>query len=411
MRKVLDVSGKVALAAIATLLCLAVAEVGIRFLAPEISGYHDPRDIIEFDEMLGWRKKPGVTVRNVTGEYAVTETINSLGFRGPEIPPTKVGGEYRVLVLGDSFTEGYTVDQQDLFSIRLNARLSEAHSGSQITVINAGTTGYSTDQELLLLRQVGARLEPDLVVLMFCDNDLLYNLRPNYWSSAKPLFQMDTAGGVAPVNIPLQRRAPREFSSIHRVKAWLLRNSHLYRLVRDRVRSLPGLLMLARSVGVLDGTAAVPAEFRVYRREQDEETAAAWEITTALLEEIQREAQKLGSKLLIFHVPFRAAVYREDWTWMKQQWGLTEEEWDMNQVGVSLAQIAAKLGILYVDPVDRFLARARALESNKRLYYRIDGHWTAAGHELVAGILGEEIDALMATMQLGGGSEYGDQDR
>jgi hypothetical protein len=147
------------------LLSLLLGEALIRafYGAPaEQLGHHQL--FMEYDPLLGWRKIPHVTGRHVTSEYAISERMNSKGIRGPEYPYQKNRGEYRVLILGDSFAEGYTVEFSELFSEVLKNDLNHKKSAHHYEVINMGVGGYSTDQELLLLQTEGKKYAPDLTI-------------------------------------------------------------------------------------------------------------------------------------------------------------------------------------------------------------------------------------------------------
>src|SRR5262245_25291126 len=71
------------------------------------------------------------------------------GFRrtGPEVPH-----EYKVLFIGDSFTEGDGVDDEFTFAAVAQQRLAER--GIRIRSLNAGIVGVGTAQELRLLRRL-----------------------------------------------------------------------------------------------------------------------------------------------------------------------------------------------------------------------------------------------------------------
>lgn len=99
--------------------------------------------------------------------------INSLGFRDLEFERQKGPGEYRVLGVGDSFTFGIGVPLEDTWVQVLEGRLGAAREGP-VQVVNVGFAadsywppGY---QEWLL--SDGIALEPDLVILGFCLNDM-----------------------------------------------------------------------------------------------------------------------------------------------------------------------------------------------------------------------------------------------
>src|SRR3989344_6844918 len=81
-----------------------------------------------------------------------------LGFRlkhALEVKPTKTT---RILMLGDSFTQGNEVSQT--FSQLLAAKLN-------VQVINAGIRGGSPLQYYLWLKTEGLKFDPDIVVLNF----------------------------------------------------------------------------------------------------------------------------------------------------------------------------------------------------------------------------------------------------
>lgn len=108
-----------------------------------------------------------------TGIVAGAEVrTNSLGLRDREYPRVKPPGVFRILMLGDSFTEGLGLRAEDSIPKQLEARLNGPSCRTGIEVINAGITSYSPILEYLLLQRVGLRLDPDLVVLDFDMSDV-----------------------------------------------------------------------------------------------------------------------------------------------------------------------------------------------------------------------------------------------
>jgi len=103
-----------------------------------------------------------------TSEYDVEFRINSIGLRDREISPTKQ--KYRILMLGDSNTEGAGVDVNDTIPKQLESILTS--EGNKVEVINAGFSGYSPILEYLYLKHEGILLNPDMVILNLDLNDL-----------------------------------------------------------------------------------------------------------------------------------------------------------------------------------------------------------------------------------------------
>ncbi len=95
---------------------------------------------------------------------------NSLGFRDREHSIEKPPGTYRILVLGDSITQGFGIEaNEDVFTSVLETKLRT--KGVNAEVLNFGVSGYNTEQEVETLREKGVPFDPDLVVLAFCAND------------------------------------------------------------------------------------------------------------------------------------------------------------------------------------------------------------------------------------------------
>jgi lysophospholipase L1-like esterase len=95
--------------------------------------------------------------------------INSQGLRNPEVAPRREPGVRRVLVLGDSLTFGWGVEERETFPRVLERMLNE--SGRQFEVINAGVGNYNTAQEVAWFTERGLAYEPDEVILGFYIND------------------------------------------------------------------------------------------------------------------------------------------------------------------------------------------------------------------------------------------------
>lgn len=104
--------------------------------------------------------------------------LNSHGLRDEEVLYAKEPDERRVLVLGDSVTFGWGVNQGKTFSDRMEPLLS-AETGNKWQVINAGVNGYNSEQEATYLRIEGMQYSPDIVILVYVDNDIDAVFDPN----------------------------------------------------------------------------------------------------------------------------------------------------------------------------------------------------------------------------------------
>ena len=93
--------------------------------------------------------------------------LNGAGFRERAFNAVKHDGTYRIAVVGDSFTWGNGVRQQDRYSDLLQARLPE-----HIEVLNFGTPGANTPEHRTLVGHLLGNVHPDFVLLQWYINDV-----------------------------------------------------------------------------------------------------------------------------------------------------------------------------------------------------------------------------------------------
>jgi len=155
-----------------------------------------------YDPALGWRPKANVVDQKVYGDKFLN--TNSRQLRGrTEYSFDKDPHKRRILVLGDSFTFGEEVSDDETYPHHLQALLPDAE------VINMGVHGYGHDQMLLLLQKEGLLYHPDIVVLGFLTADMERNLLL-FRDYAKPRFRI-ADGGLELIGSPVP--APEEIAT------------------------------------------------------------------------------------------------------------------------------------------------------------------------------------------------------
>lgn len=97
--------------------------------------------------------------------------VNGDGLRGPEVPARKAPDETRLLFLGDSFTFGEGVADDEPFPVLVAAALGRRDPAARYRAVNAGVSGYNTRDEVVYLERRWLDYDPDLVVLTFYLND------------------------------------------------------------------------------------------------------------------------------------------------------------------------------------------------------------------------------------------------
>lgn len=134
---------------------------------------YDPK-VTKIDEALGWRHKPNSYKDVFFEDKGFLINYNEKGLRGTFKNYKKTAKKYRVLFLGDSFTDGSTIPDGKIFTNILES------INNRIETVNMGVYAYGTVQEYLTYKQEGFKYNPDLVILMTYENDFFENTTPVY---------------------------------------------------------------------------------------------------------------------------------------------------------------------------------------------------------------------------------------
>jgi hypothetical protein len=106
-------------------------------------------------------------------DYSIRYAFNTNGFRGDDFPTTKSANQQRLLILGDSFAEGFGVDVEKRFSDLLleTLRKSTPSNWDQVNVAQLATNPDAYWDNLV---KFGVAFKPDVVILaLFMGNDFM----------------------------------------------------------------------------------------------------------------------------------------------------------------------------------------------------------------------------------------------
>jgi len=347
--------------------------------ADEVARYTD------YDPLLGWRMRPLSSVTYRRREYTVEVAINRLGLRDVDRDYAAPPGVGRILALGDSFVEGYTVALPETVGQVLEASLRR--DGRRVEVLNAGTSGYSTDQEYLFYVTEGVRYSPRVVLLFFYYNDVLYNDRDHFAEQPKPLFA-DHDGRLELV----RRRVPLPPAAAHERHPPPPPGSALLEWLHDRfLYGAPRAGQALARLGLWEPLPRprVPLEIRVYDRHPPPEIDAAWIKTADLLGALAHEAAAHDARLLVVYVPNRFEVDPRAWELTRILYDVDDAAWDRGAVCRRLRRIGAVHGFEVLDLTEPLRQRVHWW---RKPYFDYDGHWNALGHAVAAKALREFLE-------------------
>lgn len=112
---------------------------------------------------------------------------NNLNYRGRDILIPKPTGVFRIMVLGDSFTWGVGLKEEERYSSLLDSSLSNYFKDMNIEVVNCGRASASTMEERDSLIRLKNMIQPDMIIVGFCQNDP----QPKYENYSEELEKFD----------------------------------------------------------------------------------------------------------------------------------------------------------------------------------------------------------------------------
>ncbi len=262
---------------------------------------------------------------------------NELGLRDMPLNPN---ADKTILLLGDSVDWGDSIrDVRRIFPSLTEQFLNEKHEQT-FEIVNSGVPGYSTFQQLRYLQLYGLKLEPDMIILQFCLNDVV----ERYSSVAE-------YGGD---NVFLGVDTRRAIKGLH---GWSLRNSRIYEAV-SRFLVKPSRNQQKYRVQNMAADTLSP------------EILEAWDLTLSEIDGIREVAVANDIPLLILVTPYRFQL--------KNPKGL-------NQPQRMLQGYARGHDIPIIDLLPMFETFLQT-EKNATLF-NDENHFSVQGHLLTASIL------------------------
>ncbi len=337
------------------------------------------------DEYVHHKYAPHVTMRAYDPvDFDVRINTNNMGFRGRDLSGEKPPGTYRIVMLGDSFTLGAGVGDDQTFPSLLEGMLN-ASSSRRYEVINCGVESYAPVLEYIQLRRNIERLRPDMVIMNFDMSDLMnefvYRKEAEFGTGGEP----EAVSGIE------DYRQVRE-GALSRLRSWVYDNlfitTALLETIGKRLRGETGLKDVNVETGIerewmmiLIHTLKVP---------QPENSAEMYRMAEDSILRTKRLCEENGCVFVLTTYPWGHQVSDDEWIpgryeWLPKGTGLSDVS---DRTVEELARFSAANGIPFLNAFPAF----RNYRGGDRLYYKHDIHWTPAGQRLMAETLAEFIE-------------------
>ncbi|NIM19883.1 MAG: hypothetical protein GTO51_06520 [Candidatus Latescibacteria bacterium] len=339
---------------------------------------------------------------NIEFEYQF-ET-NTQGLRYKDIPLKRAKNEARILMLGDSFTEGYGVEAEETFGSRLEQHFDE-RNGHPVEFVNGGLSGAGPLQYWRLFSVVGLRYQIDGLLICLSANDVtdtplslspgdLYEFYPRRSGVKKVLYSLYPRTHTLIKRIKTKNASEKAASRPKFLPA-VISEARRAGLSEDRIEAwknkLPAKLVSAANEGKFNGRILSfgllnPHVWMEALDIDTERSERKFRSLIYVMEEITKKAAKEGIEVAVVYIPFVLqydATYYEPDNPLIQSGTEVRSGWLTERVEFQkrLNEWADSHELPFLDLTPAF---REAIVANDLLNYRLDGHWTPSGHRVAA---------------------------
>lgn len=318
---------------------------------------------------------PKTICRSRYSEWNTTFSVNELGFRDQEVADPKPPDEFRVLLLGDSFIEGESVEVYETSSWRLEQELQK-EMNRPVDVINMGVMSYSAIQYERLLKKWVDQLQPDFVIVAVDMSDF-----QNDYSYS---FDLDEEGQFRNILFQQQMGVPHVAlpGVSGQLKFWLRTHSVLYATMADRTKQLvrKAFSIPEPTVFLINDPKSDP--HYVTRSEENARDPLMWE-------QFGSSMRSINTLFNVKKIPWVAVIYPYGHQAAPDEWAVGREKngFERGIVYPSTSQaLLFQYGNYYGFHVTSLVPafQQAAKESEQHLFWPYDGHFTPKGHEVLA---------------------------
>lgn len=301
-------------------------------------------------------------------EFSVETSLNSLGFHDAEHTFEKPEGTFRIIILGDSFTQAIQVATEKTFPKIIEEELNKK-TELPVEVISLGRPGAGTKKSLDILTEIGLRFHPDLVLLQFLSNDLIDN---------SPELRMEIANQEE-----LRKKYIPSLEELFHRFLWI-KSSRFNQLAALKLARLFQGFQIAKFYGQ-DKFGFIHPGMLIFAEEYSHLWDKPWQRTQRFIVQAKELSKDNNAEFVLISFPelWRVGSLKE----MNRRMRTVSRDamsyhWDFNRTDRILHEFCRNKGILFLSLLPEFRESYR--KSRQRLHYAYDMHLNEHGHRVAA---------------------------
>ena len=287
--------------------------------------------------------------RFISFEWDVQIDINSFGFRDDE--GIYENGKKKILILGDSFTEGFGVSHENTFSKKLEKRLIKENFN--YSVLNAGITGNNLVDYVEIYNTYFKNFSDIKVVLiaLFVGNDLKDNntLRKVTNLKKEKLF--------------------------FRLKYFAAKNSTFYNILNRSVKSNFKIRKVLTKIGIIKEKESILSNYD----SKNKKFLKKINYSAHLINKFKDNNKK--KRILVALIPSKEQIDDNYWKFLKQIKNNNLPKLNRNLPTTLMQEKLNRYGVKFINFETIF---NNSIKLNHPIYFKYDAHTNENGHEIMA---------------------------
>ena len=357
-----------------------------------------------YNQDYGWELKKNFEYTYLTADSdIIKKKTNNLGLAS-EFNLDILNDKFKILVIGDSFTESLGVNTPNSWPNQLQKKLKE-NLYNNVEIYNGAIAGYNLDQYYFRIKDLFQKIKPDMIIIGFATATDFYdvgkfnkyfvygdNIGRNYFEVINGELNINTNLNSIEnfatkyqliENFKKTNPQDKEIELLQSIKE-LLHTSSVY----ERIKKSTLIVKIAMSLRNNERSLWPSTEIGIAK----ENTPLEKNKINLIKKIFEKISYEFGAKtdLFLIHIPYKVEVDKKFWS---KTFGKHPEKFDQSGPEKKLISLITNKQIKFIPSVAKF--RDKFNNEKKELYLKNDGHLNKFGNELVSEIVLENIEKYL----------------
>lgn len=353
-----------------------------------------------YNQDYGWELKKNFEYTYLTADSdIIKKKTNNLGLAS-EFNLDILNDKFKILVIGDSFTESLGVNTPNSWPNQLQKKLKE-NLYNNVDIYNGAIAGYNLDQYYFRIKDLYQKVKPDMIIIGFATATDFYdvgkfnkyfvygdNIGRNYFEVINGELNINTNLNSIEnfatkyqliENFKKAESKTKKVNILQSIKELLYMSS-----VYEKIKRSTFIVRMAINLRNNERSLWPSTEIGIAKENTPLENKKI-NLIKKIFEKISYE---FGAKsdLFLIHIPYKVEVDKKFWS---STFGRQPKKFDQNGPEKKIINLISNKSIKFIPSVKKF--RNKFNNEKKDLYLIKDGHLNNLGNEYLSEIVLENI--------------------